>query len=179
MLKCLIHKDTVLGAIFQLMMVTGIAVVNGLGIKNAVNSGTIDILCTIPAILTILVMFFMPESPFYLIRKNQEEEALKSLIWLRGGTADVKSELEDLKKSCEKIRKSPDFSYTRLFTESVYLKPFIIVLALMFTQQFSGITAVFSNLKPIFLKAGSQIDAGLSAFIIGIVRVRKIDISNT
>ena len=168
-----------LGSLFQLMMVLGVALTNGLGVENAVSWGSITILCTVPSICSILAMLFMPESPFYLIRKNREEEALKSLIWLRGGTADVKSELEDLKKSCEKIRKSPDFSYTRLFTESVYLKPFIIVLALMFTQQFSGITAVFSNLKPIFLKAGSQIDAGLSAFIIGIVRVRKIDISNT
>ena len=176
MLGCLIHKDTVIGAFFQLMMVTGIAVVNVLGIKNAVNWGTITILCAIPAILTILVMLSMPESPFYLVRKNCEDDALKSLIWLRGSNVDVNSELEDLKKSYKKQRESPAFSYAKLFTEGVYFKPFIVALALFFNLQFSGVNAVYFNLKPIFLKAGSQIDAGLSAFIISMVRVRKIDI---
>ena len=173
MLRWLICKDSVLGTFFQLMMVTGIAVINGLGIKNAVNWGTITILCAIPAILTILVMLSMPESPFYLVRKNCEDDALKSLIWLRGSNADVNSELEDLKKSYKKQRESPTFSYGKLFTEGIYFKPFIVVLVLMFNQQFSGINAVYFNLKPIFLKAGSQIDAGLSAFIISIVRVRN------
>ena len=96
-----------LGTIFQLMMVTGVAAVNGLGIGNAVNWGTITILCTIPAILTIIVMFFMPETPYYLVSKNHENDAFRSLIWLRGSTADVNSELESLKKSYrEQKRKS-------------------------------------------------------------------------
>jgi len=160
-----------IGTIFQLMMVTGVAAVNGLGIGNAVDWGSITILCTIPAILTIIVMFFMPETPYYLVSKNHENDAFRSLIWLRGSTADVDSELESLKKSYREQKESPEFSYSKLFTEHVYFKPFIVVLALMFTQQFSGVNAVFFNLKHIFLKAGSQIDAGLSAFIISLVQV--------
>ena len=173
MLSCLICKDSVLGTFFQLMMVTGIAVINGLGIKDAVHWGTLTLLCAVPAILTILAIIFVPESPFYLVGKNREEDASKSLIWLRGSTFDVNSELEDLKKSYKKQRESPAFSYAKLFTEGVYFKPFIVALALFFNLQFSGVNAVYFNLKPIFLKAGSQIDAGLSAFIIGIVRVRN------
>ena len=173
MLRWLICKDSALGTIFQLMMVTGIAVINGLGIKNAVHWGTITLLCTVPAILTIVVVIFVPESPFYLVINNREDDALKSLIWLRGSTFDVKSELEDLKKSYKKRRESSNFSYAKLFTEGIYFKPFIVVLVLMFNLQFSGINAVYMNLKPILLQAGSQIDAGLSAFIISIVRVRN------
>ena len=86
----MILKDSVLGTCFQLMMVTGIAVINGLGIKNVVHWGTITLLCTVPAVLTILAIIFVPESPFYLVGKNREEDALKSLIWLRGSTFDVK-----------------------------------------------------------------------------------------
>ena len=173
MLRCLICKDSVLGTFFQLMMVTGIAVINGLGIRNAVHWGTITLLCTIPAVLTILAIIFVPESPLYLVGKNREEDALKSLIWLRGSNFDVKSELKDLKKSYKNQTESPSFSYAKLFTEGIYLKPFIVVLVLMFNQQFSGINAVYMNLKPIFLQAGSRIDAGLSSFIISIVRVRN------
>ena len=173
MIKWLICKDSVLGICFQLMMVTGIAVINGLGIENAVHWGTITLLCTIPAILTILAVIFVPESPFYLVGKDREEDALKSLVRLRGSTFDVNSELKDLKRSYKNQTASSSFSYTKLFTEDIYFKPFIVVLVLMFNQQFSGINAVYMNLKPIFLQAGSQLDAGLSSFIISIVRVRN------
>ena len=173
MIKWLICKDSVLGICFQLMMVTGIAVINGLGIENAVHWGTITLLCTIPAILTILAVIFVPESPFYLVGKDREEDALKSLVRLRGSTFDVNSEFKDLKRSYKNQTASSSFSYTKLFTEDIYFKPFIVVLVLMFNQQFSGINAVYMNLKPIFLQAGSQLDAGLSSFIISIVRVRN------
>ena len=33
------------------------------------------------AVLSAAAMFFMPESPYYLIGKGKEEEALKSLQW--------------------------------------------------------------------------------------------------
>ena len=93
-----------LGSIFNLMMVTGIAVVNALGIENAVNWGNITLLCAIPAICTILAMLFMPESPFYLVSKDEEHAALKSLTWLRGSEDNINMELEDLKKSIQELK---------------------------------------------------------------------------
>lgn len=33
----------------------------------------------------LLVFFFLPESPVYLVRKKRIEAARKALIWLRGG----------------------------------------------------------------------------------------------
>ncbi len=39
-------------------------------------------------------MFFMPESPAYLLSKDMEEEARRSLQWLRGESYDVSKELE-------------------------------------------------------------------------------------
>ena len=93
-----------LGSIFNLMMVTGIAVVNGFGIENAVSWGNITFLCAIPAICTILAMICMPESPFYLVSKDQESGALKSLTWLRGNKGNINMELEDLKKSIRELR---------------------------------------------------------------------------
>ena len=158
---------------FQIMMVMGITVTSALGIQNAVAWGTITILCTIPPIFTILIMSFMPESPLYLVSKNRETDALESLVWLRGNTNDVDSELEKLKKSSREQQQSPDFSYVKLLTEGVYFKPFIISLMLMFSQQFSGIAVITQYMKPIFLQAGSTLDAGLSSFIVNLVQVNK------
>ena len=156
---------------FQIMMVMGITVTSALGIQNAVAWGTITILCTIPPIFTILVMSFMPESPFYLVSKNRETDALESLVWLRGNTNEIYSELDQLKKSTQEQQDSPDFSYIKLFTEALYFKPFIIALMLMFSQQFSGISVFTLYIKPIFLQAGSTLDAGLSSFIVNLVHV--------
>ena len=93
-----------LGSAFNLMMVTGMAVVNGLGIENALSWGTITIFSTIPAICTILAMLLMPESPLYLMSKDEETAAFKALVWLRGNSDNVNIELEALKKSCKELR---------------------------------------------------------------------------
>ena len=61
-------------------------------------------------------MFFMPESPYYLIGKGKEPEALKSLIWLRG-TEDVKVELAELKNSYAQQQNTGTLSYKSLFTD--------------------------------------------------------------
>ena len=153
------------------MMTMGITVSSALGIQNAVSWGTITILCMIPPVCTIIVMFFMPESPFYLISKNKETDALESLVWLRGNTNEVNFELEQLKDSSQEQIESPDFSYVKLLTEGVYFKPFIISLALMFAKMFSGIAIITQSMKPIFLQAGSTLDAGLSSFIVNLVPV--------
>ena len=42
---------------------------------------------------------------------------------------------------------------------------------LMFAQQFSGISVFTLYIKPIFLQAGSTLDAGLSSFIVNLVHV--------
>ena len=152
-------------------MSTGIAFINGLGIQNVANWGTITIFCIAPAICSILVMYFMPESPFYLVSKNRESEAFESLVWLRGNTNEITSEMDNLKKSIGELNTNSNFSYKKLLTEKVYFKPFIIAIALMFAQQFSGIGVSTYYRKDIFLHAGSQIDAGLSAFIIAMVEV--------
>ena len=130
-------------------------------------------------------MFFMPESPYYLIGKGKEGEALTSLQWyiwfdfdekniqfivhtflsrsasfsrkflflffrLRG-TPNVKDELEDLKQSYLKEANTEVVSFKKLLTDRVYLEPFVIMLILMFLQQFSGINAVLFNLQVSYL----------------------------
>ena len=91
-------------------------------------------------------MFFMPESPYYLITKNNEAQAIKSLQWLRG-TDNVKDEIEDMKRAYRDQQMIGNVSYGELFKDGVYLRPFLIVMALMFFQQFSGINAVLFYLK--------------------------------
>ena len=47
-----------------------------------------------------------------------------------------------------------------MLTKDVYLKPLIVVMMLMFLQQFSGINAVLFYTQTIFEDAGSDIAPG-------------------
>ena len=67
------------------------------------------------------------------------------------GTPNVKDELEDLKQSYLKEANTEVVSFKKLLTDRVYLEPFVIMLILMFLQQFSGINAVLFNLQVSYL----------------------------
>ena len=97
-------------------------------------------------VLAAFTMFFMPETPYYLITKNKEQEAKKSLQWLRG-MENVNNELDELKRAYSEQKKVGKVSYLSLITNKVYFKPFLIMNALMFIQQFSGVNAVMFYLK--------------------------------
>ena len=40
--------------------------------------------CSAPALLLIVAMIFLPETPSFLARKGKSEKATKALAWLRG-----------------------------------------------------------------------------------------------
>jgi len=135
-----------MGALMQFMLNIGILFVYALGIEDAVDWSIITVLCTIPAGMSATIMFFMPESPYYLVAKGKDDAALKSLQWLTG-SENAKDVLEDIKREYREQKLIGSVSYVKLLTDAVYLRPFLIVMALMFFQQFSGINAVFFYMK--------------------------------
>lgn len=56
----------------------------------------LGILSAIIPVVFVVVFFFMPETPNYLLTKNRRAEAEKSLRVLRGPSYDVKRELDVL-----------------------------------------------------------------------------------
>lgn len=104
------------------------------------------------------LLFFMPDSPKYLISQNKASEAKSALQWLRGSAADVETELQHLLKDHEEESKIGSISVKQLLTEKVYLAPFLIAIFGMFGQQFCGINVVIFYLQPIFEKANSSVD---------------------
>ena len=116
-------------------------------------------------------MFMMPESPYYLVSRGRDERALRSLRWLRGSNYNVRAELEQMKKTNREESEIGSITLADLFTKPAYYKPFIYVMLLMFFQQFSGINVVIFYTQVIFRDAGSDIDPGLSSFIVAIAQV--------
>ena len=56
-----------------------------------------------PSVILAVMMFFMPESPYYLLLKGREEDARKALQWLRGKDYDIDQEMEEMKKTQEVV----------------------------------------------------------------------------
>ncbi|KAK1765381.1 general substrate transporter [Phialemonium atrogriseum] len=55
-------------------------------------------------IFLIIAMFFIPESPRWLIQQGKFEDGRKSLAWLRPDGADVDSELDEIRVALERER---------------------------------------------------------------------------
>ena len=123
----------------------------------------------VPAVLMSLGMFFMPESPQWLMEKfGRSSQVVDSLRRLRSDESDFEGELKELEERAEKAKLEPGFSVEQLKRPDVY-KPLIIACALMFFQQFVGINAVLFYSTDIFKSAGSSMDPMVSAVIIAVV----------
>ena len=117
-------------------------------------------------------MSLMPETPFYLMLKGREDLAQQSLQWLRGRNHDISKELNDIRDSANTQKNMGTLSISELFTNGVYVKPLLIMLFLMFLQQYCGINAVTFNLQKIFETANtSWIKPGLASSLVALAEV--------
>lgn len=110
----------------------------------------------IPAGLFIILLFFVPETPRYLVMNNQEDRALKVLNKI-AGKDDAKRILEEIKGTLVE-HNAPWLSYGF----------FIIFIGIMLSvfQQFVGINVVLYYAGNIFRNMGASNDSSLLQTII-------------
>ncbi|HEY9166182.1 MAG TPA: D-xylose transporter XylE [Candidatus Kryptonia bacterium] len=114
----------------------------------------------IPACLFFILLFFIPESPRWLIMNDQNEKALRILIRVNGE--------EDARRIIDEIKNSFAFKQGRLL--SFGLKLVMIGILLAFFQQFVGINVVLYYGPEIFKNLGSGTSAALlQTLIVGSV----------
>ena len=160
-----------LGSLMQFQLTLGVLFINGVG--ALIDWVTLTGICIVfPAILAGM-MIFMPESPYYLITKNRKKDARDAMCWLRTPTANIDKELEQMQAEFDEQQAVGTVSLKQFFSAPEYLKPALIMLGLMFFQQFSGINAVIFYLTDIFIKANVDLDSGLSSTLVSLVQVKK------
>lgn len=146
------------GTLHQLGVVIGILVAQIFGLESLLGSDTLWplllALTILPAILQTVMLPFCPESPRYLlIVLNQEEEARKALVRLRG-CEDVNDDIQEMKEEGMKMALEKKVTILELFRSPNYRQPIIIAIILQLSQQLSGINAVFYYSTGIFTTAG-------------------------
>lgn len=136
-----------LGTFFQLLIIFGILFAYIVGSFSSVFST--NIICGLVPLVFGAIFLCMPESPVFLMNDKREEEAIKSLKWLRGSSYDPKSEIEDLKKDLTESEAS-EARIIEVLKRKLTLKTLFIGFGLMFFQQLSGINAVIFYSTTIF-----------------------------
>jgi len=115
----------------------------------------------IPATLFLLMLFFVPESPRFLVLKNQEDKAHKLLKRINPSNAD--GVLSDIKASLTENR-APWLSFGGLVI--------VVGLLLAVFQQFVGINVVAYYAGDIFRTMGAGNDSSLlQTIVVGLVNL--------
>ncbi len=142
-------------SLFQLMITIGILVSY---FSDFMFANEADVTCwrpmfyvgVIPAIILLVGMIFMPESPRWLFANGRDEEAMAVLVRTEGdGAKDV---ADSINNEIAKDRQNTS-TWGDLFRKE-WKYPLIIAVGIMFIQQFVGINTVMYYSPKIFQMAG-------------------------
>lgn len=165
-------RGTVLASI-PLAVSAGILCSHVLG--TMLNWKTAAAICALFPFIGYIMLYPAPESPTWLVGQGKLTEAEHAFFWLRGCSKKATAELSILfghEKTISALSKSKfDKETIKLLLAPSFLKPFIIMNAFFFIQQFSGANAVIFYSVDILGKLTSNVNNYLATFIIDVVRV--------
>lgn len=154
-----------LGTSMSVTLIAGILLINVIGTYFSVYN-TALIVSTISLIMFV-TFIWMPESPYYLIMKNNTAGAIDSLRKLRG-VDDVNKEIDVM---TEAILLEKASSFLDLFRVKSNRKALLLMIGLRTVQQLSGISAFTIYTKMIFQQAGGSLSADVSTLLYLVVQL--------
>uniref|UniRef100_A0A6P7H1T7 Uncharacterized protein LOC114349346 n=1 Tax=Diabrotica virgifera virgifera TaxID=50390 RepID=A0A6P7H1T7_DIAVI len=141
-----------IGCLFGLMIPLGIIFGSSFD-STAPNLQIYCLICTLPAILHVVLSFFIVESPSFLVGKQKRDEAISAIIKLRNYTSirDAEKEYENIwnfNSSCHTEQKS----LLALFRDRTSKKSIMLGFLLLIAQHFTGIDLIVYYSVPIFFE---------------------------
>jgi SP family arabinose:H+ symporter-like MFS transporter len=119
----------------------------------------------IPAMLFLITLFFIPESPRWLAQRGRVAEARATLVAI--GEENVEHELQLILDSVRLVSGEKETLF-----QAKYRKPIFLAVSIAAFNQFSGINAILYYLNDIFARAGfSQVSSDLQAVLIGLTNL--------
>ncbi|GAB0090315.1 facilitated trehalose transporter Tret1 [Sergentomyia squamirostris] len=165
------YRGFLLAAI-SLAIAIGILLVHIIG--TFLNWKVTAIICAIFPLLCYIVVFFVPESPSWLLSKGDISRATDAHFWLRGYDEESIAELKSLMKKYQNVDQQKKTTWRETFErirQPTFWKPMGILLVFFFTLQFSGVnTVAFYSVSIMKETMGNGINEYLAMIILDIVR---------
>jgi len=135
-------------------------------------------IAVVPALLFLVLMYTIPQSPRWLALRGRVAEARLSLA--RVGVVETDAMLAEFERSAEVARRN---SAEKLFV-AAYRRPILLAILIATFNQLSGINAILYYLKDIFAAAGfsglsndlQQVAVGAANLIATVIALRVIDL---
>ncbi|KAF8017942.1 hypothetical protein BT93_H2989 [Corymbia citriodora subsp. variegata] len=131
-------------------------------IGSLVSWRVLALIGTLPCLLQLLGLFFIPESPRWLAKVGREKDFEAALQHLRGKNANISQEASDIKDYMEHLRRMSEDGVTELL-QWKYAYPLIVGVGLMIFQQCGGLNAFVFYTSTIFEEAGFSTTVGTIA----------------
>lgn len=155
--------------LFQVFVELGVLVAYILG--SFIDLFIFNMICASFLIVYTIIFMFLPESPVFLMRKNEMREAEKSIRVLRGSRFDVQSEVFEYQDLNDATLKAPKKSLAQVVAQRETRNAFLIIICIFFFFQMSGINAVIFYTTSIFIDAGVTMNPAIATIITGVVQV--------
>ncbi|XP_044268552.1 facilitated trehalose transporter Tret1 isoform X2 [Tribolium madens] len=158
---------------------SGVAVICGILAQfllgTFLNWRIVALVSVVVPIVSFFLLFFVPESPYWLILKNRHEDARKCIAWLRGWTTveEIEPEFTELcKQISSTVSEKPTIiDKLKLFTKKNFFWPFLVVSFAFFMSQFSGTTPLQIYAVKIFATLKAPIDEYYATVAMGVAEV--------
>jgi sugar porter (SP) family MFS transporter len=125
---------------------------------------------TLPAVVYFLALFFVPESPRWLVMKGREDEA-RVILTRATDSERANSSIEDIRASLHAEANEERGTLRELFQPAMKLV-LTIGISVAILQQITGINAVFFYAPMIFEQSGIGTDAAfMQAVLVGLVNL--------
>ncbi|KAG5878917.1 hypothetical protein JTB14_016789 [Gonioctena quinquepunctata] len=120
-------------------------------------------ICVTVQVIFLVVFPFMPETPYFHILKASDNEAKKSLRWLRG-KEDVEHEFQSMKTAVQR-QMSESGKWSDLFSITSNRKALTAALFLRISQLFCGFYVFATYTQFIFKESGGNVAPEVSSII--------------
>ncbi|XP_076680073.1 facilitated trehalose transporter Tret1 isoform X2 [Andrena cerasifolii] len=166
------HLRGMLTAFASIGVSTGVLIEYALG--SMVSWNVCAAISGILPLAALLLMFFFPETPSYLISRSRPEKARKALQQFRGSTYNVNQEMETLINFSNRnnIKRLTGFrEIVGALLKPNAVRPFALLFLYFLIYQWSGTNVITFYAVEIFKDSGATLNKYLAAVILGVVRL--------
>ncbi|XP_065165617.1 facilitated trehalose transporter Tret1-like isoform X1 [Atheta coriaria] len=158
-----------LGTSYGVMKLSGSIIV--LAVGPFVSYTVLAIVCAIVPFTLFCLLFFIPESPYSLVKKQRLDEAREAVIMLSGSKDDIEID--------ERVKTIVAFVHTaerplgvkEVFSNWKYVKSMAIVITLVTFEYFGGFNAINSYQQEIIASSESDISPEVSSIVFGLIQI--------